>query len=633
MTYQATIDPRFLEKVDRVFDASPRTVFDELIQNARRAGATEVRVSLQTHIRNDVPCVAVTFQDNGKGIESPRPLLNLAGQDWDVTTDAREDPAGMGFFCLSNFDRVGVRSRHWHGIFTPRVFRGKEKLETTDMSTGVFGTIITWFWDDMYAHTLANAVKAAAVYCGLQRVLVTEGAADPDVVIPVGFLDGAVVRRKLPALGAEIGAVTEKGRRDGPPSLCLNFYGVGLSETGLPRDISGLPVSVRVDVTMAGALQLVLPARNALKHNSARAELFREAERTVYEWIAHTGTAHELPFSVYARARDEFGIDIGEARQDTLTAVGDRYWYSPTSSGERVIVNPSLLGMLGFADLLYGAAPDIIPCRPQDRSEGYKWYDALPRIVDARVFIDGVEQDLDEFYGYQNLEASESNCQWAESLKVVFELEDGATLEYEPPVLSSGEGCEWEFESAVDTHRFYVSRRVRDDVKLRRAAIDDICAAVFEANCGSDCETPVDSQRADFEAEVCAALLRFIGDDIGAAKTMIERAMTEGQLACATVDDWVWSIHRDAREGRRGAVIVGPHRQAEVDDCRKVACYTHADGQMVVAELASRTPVTLERAAAYFRGIVDGVVDPASIQLAGSNPPVDLDEWEGAQTK
>ena len=67
--YRASIDPLFLSKVDRVFDSSPRTVFNELLQNARRAGATEVSIKFTTgEDVNGAPYVHVDFNDNGRGI-------------------------------------------------------------------------------------------------------------------------------------------------------------------------------------------------------------------------------------------------------------------------------------------------------------------------------------------------------------------------------------------------------------------------------------------------------------------------------------------------------------------------------------------------------------------------------------
>jgi hypothetical protein len=44
---KAEITDNFFGIVDRLFDNAPKTVFSELLQNARRAGATLVTIVLQ----------------------------------------------------------------------------------------------------------------------------------------------------------------------------------------------------------------------------------------------------------------------------------------------------------------------------------------------------------------------------------------------------------------------------------------------------------------------------------------------------------------------------------------------------------------------------------------------------------
>ena len=102
----ASVDQRFLQKVDRVFDASPSTVWVELLQNARRAGATHVTVHMTAG--EDGSAARVVFADDGKGLESPAPLLLLAGRGWSDEVERAEDPAGMGFFCLSNIFEASI---------------------------------------------------------------------------------------------------------------------------------------------------------------------------------------------------------------------------------------------------------------------------------------------------------------------------------------------------------------------------------------------------------------------------------------------------------------------------------------------------------------------------------------------
>ena len=91
-TICAKVNPRLLTKADRLFIGSVDGRIIEILQNARRAGATEVRISNKEEI--------VTVQDNGSGIDDFQKLLDLGGSGWDEKLEAGEDPAGVGLFSL-----------------------------------------------------------------------------------------------------------------------------------------------------------------------------------------------------------------------------------------------------------------------------------------------------------------------------------------------------------------------------------------------------------------------------------------------------------------------------------------------------------------------------------------------------
>lgn len=74
--------------------ANDLTVIQELIQNARRAGATTVWVT--TGLSADgSPTVAII--DNGRGLEDFSVLLRVATSGWNDETKANEGPYGLGF--------------------------------------------------------------------------------------------------------------------------------------------------------------------------------------------------------------------------------------------------------------------------------------------------------------------------------------------------------------------------------------------------------------------------------------------------------------------------------------------------------------------------------------------------------
>ena len=79
----------------------------ELLQNARRAEASEVLVEI------DSRAGAVTVTDNGHGVIDPQDLLNIGKSEWAAGVQA-ERPAGMGLFSVFKLGRrAEVRSGRW----------------------------------------------------------------------------------------------------------------------------------------------------------------------------------------------------------------------------------------------------------------------------------------------------------------------------------------------------------------------------------------------------------------------------------------------------------------------------------------------------------------------------------------
>ena len=66
---------------------------DEDIQNAQRAKATEVRVTVDRRGEG-----TVTIENNGNILTKPQALFSIAESDWDEEVRNSENPFGMGFF-------------------------------------------------------------------------------------------------------------------------------------------------------------------------------------------------------------------------------------------------------------------------------------------------------------------------------------------------------------------------------------------------------------------------------------------------------------------------------------------------------------------------------------------------------
>jgi HSP90 family molecular chaperone len=67
------------------------TVLGELMQNARRAGATQVAFEFDSEKKQ------LVVRDDGCGIDSIETLLTVAESGWNAKTVAEEHPFGIGF--------------------------------------------------------------------------------------------------------------------------------------------------------------------------------------------------------------------------------------------------------------------------------------------------------------------------------------------------------------------------------------------------------------------------------------------------------------------------------------------------------------------------------------------------------
>ena len=66
---------------------------DEDVQNAQRAKATEVKVTVDRWGEG-----TVTIENNGNVLTNPQALFSIAESDWDEEVRNSENPFGMGFF-------------------------------------------------------------------------------------------------------------------------------------------------------------------------------------------------------------------------------------------------------------------------------------------------------------------------------------------------------------------------------------------------------------------------------------------------------------------------------------------------------------------------------------------------------
>ena len=160
---RASVNPRLLAKADRLFTGTVEGRVIEILQNARRAGATKVE------IRNEKG--AVTVRDNGRGIEDFAKLLDLGGSGWDEAYEQSEDPAGVGLFCLAG-RKVTIRSRGKKVTIGADGWLGK-LVAVLDDSDAVGGTMLR-FADEPWSF---NLVQPNAVFCGIEVMVDSQDCA------------------------------------------------------------------------------------------------------------------------------------------------------------------------------------------------------------------------------------------------------------------------------------------------------------------------------------------------------------------------------------------------------------------------------------------------------------------------
>ena len=165
-TIQACVNQRLLTKADRFFTGTLNGRIIELLQNARRAGATKVIITNKDGW--------VTVKDNGRGISDFAKLLDLGGSGWDEACEKSEDPAGVGIFCLMPRE-VTIRSKSKMITIGEESWTGAP-IEIIDDQEPVWDGTILSFQDEPWK---ASQVDINAVFSGMQ--VTVDGGKCPSV--------------------------------------------------------------------------------------------------------------------------------------------------------------------------------------------------------------------------------------------------------------------------------------------------------------------------------------------------------------------------------------------------------------------------------------------------------------------
>ncbi len=438
------VDPAAITKVTRLFNNTLGSMLTELIQNARRAGATTI--DLDVAEAEDRQWLII--RDDGAGIADPAVILALGRSGWDDEVAVREDPAGMGAFSLAG-RRVEIRSRPrpsgdgWRVAIAPGDWESGAPIAVTACDHP-FGTEIRLLLDDEWAKMLEAAAISAARYCPTPIRFKGSPLAQSD-----WLADAAVI---LETDGVRIGLFNAPRAAHYQPRI--NFHGLTVPCTLPSVDEKDRSWWARVDIIDAPALQLVLPARGEMVENDALDALRDTVRKAIYSHIASLGS-HRLSFVQWTEAR-QLGVDLPEATpllRGWTPATAD---LNSVSDGPRLIPAGELVLMEHFGAPLEQCAAFALArdgrlegalADPDDAMAGYGWYDALPRITALRFEIE--REGAAHVFDSETLTGLESGM--VDRLDLVIEI-GGARPETltvsAPVVVEYDDAHHWGFEEA-----------------------------------------------------------------------------------------------------------------------------------------------------------------------------------------
>ncbi|MFK0166542.1 ATP-binding protein [Rhizobium sp. NPDC090279] len=393
-SFHAYVAAEAIEKVGRLFNASIDDILNELLQNARRAGATKVVIDQIVHPRFGD---AIRIADDGAGLDDPRSLFSLGYSNWSETLSRSEDAAGMGFFALANRGAIVLARQKntenaWTIEATPDAFHGRQLINAQLGPKGHAG--MTVIFPEGTNDNLADAVCRAARHFPLPVDFNGAPMASAD------FLNGA--SRVEEWRGIRIGVFDRDlayGYGDN-----ANFHGVTLRIL-LPwlRQSWHSSYCARIDVVDCAYLKLVLPARKEVVRDAMYEGLVLEINRVYFRLVA-AGGPHSLAFSDYQRALS-LGVELQEAEPFLRPffpafAESDRNeTVAPRPVGPNAHIyeggGPLEEQNVARAFAVWNDAPPIF--EPNHAYAGYVWYDRLSWITlkNYRMIMGDVVEEID----------------------------------------------------------------------------------------------------------------------------------------------------------------------------------------------------------------------------------------------
>lgn len=206
MQVKVTVNERGALRNGRFAFTDRFTLVTELLQNSRRAGATQVWL---TH---DAQAKILTVEDDGGGIADFQKLLTINESGWDAATQEHENAFGVGFSnVLYAAKRCTIQSRGLSMVFGTDAALNQEAIDVVD---------------DSKVHPYRTRIVLEGVdLSGLERLVHDLVRGFP---LAVTF-NGALVPRPhsesaMPFTETPIGKIHMHGRDDGHPASGTHVY-------------------------------------------------------------------------------------------------------------------------------------------------------------------------------------------------------------------------------------------------------------------------------------------------------------------------------------------------------------------------------------------------------------------------
>ena len=393
-TIRARIAEEAIAKVMQFFDGTLAQTLHEILQNARRSGATSVAI---THERAGG---RITVSDDGRGVGDPTALLAFGRSGWPKDLRGAEHPAGMGIFSLARRS-PRIRSRvAGHAAWCVQLgedhFVGREPAAVeadpewdrdhgTDVTLSVLPTDTDWI-----PGVIADAVRHYPI-----PVSVNGRKAEQS-----DFMEDAVWTETW--RGLRVGVFHSASTTWATPAI--NFHGLHVAFPDLPQ-VHALPGAdadaprtwwTLADVIDCPDLELTLPTRTAIVQTSFTAELVSEATRIIYRAIAASGRAPRLGHETRTRAAAA-GIELpADPRHLTPWRPKNARDAKPLERPRHpdlqhaILVDDDELDAAESQTLAWAAKESGTLGRyweTESGLRGYRWYDELPRIIGVNVHV------------------------------------------------------------------------------------------------------------------------------------------------------------------------------------------------------------------------------------------------------